>query len=156
MAVLRATRGKVDHPALHGPRRRTHVLRSLIQETARVLKAVFPQSIKVETDIPDHLRTICSNGTHLYQVLLNLCLNARDAMPSGGRLRIGAANVVLDETAGGSLPEANQQTYVSIRVADTGTRIPDDIRSKILGAFFYNTRSWPRQGSWTIQCGQNR
>ena len=108
----------------------------LVEETARVLKSTFPQSIKIKTAIPSDLHPVSGNITHLYQVLLNLCLNARDAMPSGGTLKIEASNVVLDEIAIRCLPEAKPGTYVLINVADTGIGMPDEIASKIFEPFY--------------------
>jgi PAS domain S-box-containing protein len=111
-------------------------IRRLVVDTARVLKSTFPQTIKINTVIPADLHPVCGNITHLYQVLLNLCLNARDAMPSGGTLKIEASNVTLDETAVRRLPEAKPGTYVLINVADTGIGMSHEITSKIFDAFY--------------------
>src|SRR5262249_15955623 len=63
-------------------------MKSLIEETVSILKNTFPESIRIDYRIPEDLCAVCGNRTHLYQVLLNLCVNARDAMTSGGTLSI--------------------------------------------------------------------
>jgi len=108
----------------------------LIEETAKILRCSFPPWITIETAVPADLHTVFGNPTHLYQVLLNLCVNGRDAMASGGTLKIRAANVVLDDTAARHLPEAEPGTYVSISVADTGSGIPAEIANRIFEPFF--------------------
>jgi two-component system cell cycle sensor histidine kinase/response regulator CckA len=108
----------------------------LIDEIARLLRSTFPQSIRIETTIPADLHSVFGNPTHLYQVLLNLCMNARDAMPCGGILRIAAANAVFDKNVVQTLPEATPGTYVLISVADTGIGIPPEITRKIFEPFF--------------------
>jgi CheY-like chemotaxis protein len=74
--------------------------------------------------------------TQLHQVLLNLSVNARDAMPYGGRLEIKLANLVLDEGYTAMNPEARPGPHVVIEVSDTGTGIPPEIRNKIFEPFF--------------------
>jgi two-component system cell cycle sensor histidine kinase/response regulator CckA len=108
----------------------------LIQETVRVLKGTFPPSIKIETTIPGDLYFVRGNATHLYQVVLNLCLNARDAMPSGGTLEIGAAKIVLNSASDTSIPKMMPGAYILIHVADTGVGIPAEITEHIFDPFF--------------------
>jgi PAS domain S-box-containing protein len=108
----------------------------LVQETASVIKATFPQSIQIDTAIPEDLHSVSGNATHLYQVLINLCVNARDAMPCGGVLTIAAANVTLDKTAVLKAHQAKPGGYVLISVADTGTGIPAEITAEIFKPFF--------------------
>ena len=110
-------------------------LRYLIQETVGVLKRVFPESISIKTRIATDLWAIVGNATHVYQVLVNLCVNARDAMPNGGALTIEAHN-----TACGGAPSSGHgekgSRYVLIKVSDTGTGIPAEIIDKVFEPFF--------------------
>ena len=108
----------------------------LITETEKILKSGFPKSIKIETAIAQDLWTVVGNTTQLYQVLLNLCLNARDSMPSGGTLTIEAGNLVLDAGGAESLPEAKPGEYVVLKVTDTGAGIPVELTGKIFEPFF--------------------
>ncbi|MEJ1972530.1 MAG: ATP-binding protein [Lacunisphaera sp.] len=76
------------------------------------------------------------NPTQLHQVMLNLCVNARDAMPEGGTLRLRAENRVLDAAQAGALPDARPGNYLVIEVSDTGTGIAPEILSRIWEPFF--------------------
>jgi signal transduction histidine kinase len=78
-------------------------------------------------------------------VLLNLCVNARDAMPGGGRLALCAENVRLDEQRAGLIPDAKPGPYVVIQVTDTGHGIPREIANKIFDPFF--TTKEPGKGT---------
>jgi PAS domain S-box-containing protein len=111
-------------------------LGSLISGTERILRSTFPNSIKIKVMIPPERCTIAGSTTQLHQMLLNLCLNARDAMPSGGTVSIEASNVVLDTTAISRWPAAIPGKYVAVTVADTGHGIPNDLTGKIFEPFF--------------------
>ncbi|MDL5503516.1 MAG: histidine phosphotransferase family protein, partial [Candidatus Methanoperedens sp.] len=67
----------------------------VIREIEKVLKETFPRSIEIRTDIEKDLFTISGDATQLHQVLMNLCVNARDAMPDGGTLSITASNFFI-------------------------------------------------------------
>ena len=109
--------------------------RYLIKETAEMLSVAFPKSIKIKTRIASKLRSIVSSATHLHQVLINLCLNASDAMPGGGTLTIEAKNVHLKR--GSCAPsEVNPGNYILIKVTDTGIGIPAEIIDKVFEPFF--------------------
>jgi PAS domain S-box-containing protein len=108
----------------------------LVQETARIVQETFPKSIVFRLRLPGELWPIAGDPTQLHQVLLNLCVNARDAMPEGGTLEMGAEHVELDELSCKANPEAKAGTYVALKVADTGTGIPPGILDKIFEPFF--------------------
>jgi signal transduction histidine kinase len=76
--------------------RMTLQVQHLILEIEQIAKQTFPKSIEVYTDLPSDLWTVSGNATHLHQVLMNLCVNARDAMPNGGTLSISAENLFID------------------------------------------------------------
>lgn len=117
----------------------------LIREIQKLLKDTLPRSILVETDVPKDLWTIKGVPTHLNQVLMNLCVNARDAMPNGGKLTITGANVVVDEAYLQSHPDAPRGACVVLTVSDTGTGIPAEVMKKIFDPFF--TTKEPGKGT---------
>ncbi len=110
--------------------------RHLIHEVVRMLQDTLPKSIAVKQQLPAHLWAITGDTTQLYQVVMNLCVNARDAMPEGGALSIRAENVNLNAEAVKSNLDASPGDFVVITVADTGMGIPAEIRSKIFEPFF--------------------
>ena len=123
------------------PERVDHVLkapvRHVLREIAQFAQETFPRSIQVQTEFAGDLGSVQANATQLHQVLLNLCVNARDAMsPGGGILLLRARNVLLDEHYVSMKPEARVGPYVHLQVSDTGCGIPDAIRSRIFEAFF--------------------
>ena len=108
----------------------------LIRETVSVLRSVFPESITIKTRIASDLWTIVGNATHVYQVLVNLCVNARDAMPKGGVLTIDAQNTVLGAAQSSDSNRAKGKRHVLIKVSDTGIGIPNEIIDKVFEPFF--------------------
>jgi PAS domain S-box-containing protein len=108
----------------------------LIREMQKIAEETFPKSITVRADLTDGLWVVSGQATPLQQVLLNLCVNARDAMPQGGSLSLSAENVTLDERAARSNPKARPGPYVLIKVADTGSGIPPDVMDRIFDPFF--------------------
>ncbi len=103
-----------------------------IADLKKILDETFPKSIQIITDIPTGLWSIYGDVTQFQQVLLNLCVNARDAMPSGGTLTIRARNDFLKE--GGARQRPGQ--YVDLEVSDTGEGIPAENLDKIFEPFF--------------------
>ncbi|OLE16503.1 MAG: hypothetical protein AUI36_37300 [Cyanobacteria bacterium 13_1_40CM_2_61_4] len=111
-------------------------VRHLIAELEKIMQDTFPRSIQIGTHLPKDLWTIIGDSTQLYQVLLNLSVNARDAMPDGGRLQIEAGNLLLDEPDLMRRPGAKPGPYVVLSVSDTGTGIPPHAIDKIFDPFF--------------------
>jgi PAS domain S-box-containing protein len=111
-------------------------LAQLIPEILRVAKETFPKNIEVEFAAPKDLWRVTGDRTQLHQVFLNLCVNARDALPHGGRIVVGMENTVLDETYVSMNPEARCGPFVMVKVADTGTGIPLDVRDRVFEPFF--------------------
>jgi len=110
--------------------------RHLISEIEKILKETFPKSIEIRTDVPKDLWAITGDPTQLHQVLMNLCVNARDAMPNGGRLNISAENIFIDENYARMNIDAHVGPYIAISVLDTGTGIPPGIMNRIFEPFF--------------------
>jgi len=118
-----------------GPRGAVQV-RHLINDMVHLARETFPRNIEVERNSPGDLWPVEADPTQLHQVLMNLCVNARDAMPKGGRLSIGAANVRLTEPTARINPLAKPGPYVVLSVADTGEGIPPEIIDRIFDPFF--------------------
>jgi len=108
----------------------------LVNELARLAKDTFPRSILIKTQIAERLRPVMGDVTQLHQVLLNLCVNARDAMPNGGTLSIEAENIILKEKQTPMHPEPLSGPHVILSVSDTGTGIPPDLLDKMFDPFF--------------------
>jgi two-component system, cell cycle sensor histidine kinase and response regulator CckA len=111
-------------------------VRHLIGEIKQIARETFPKFINVYTDIPQDLWTVSGDATQLHQVLMNLCVNARDAMPDGGTLSISAKNVFIDENYAWMNVDAKVGSYIAITVSDTGTGIPPEILERIFEPFF--------------------
>ncbi|MFQ5798707.1 MAG: ATP-binding protein, partial [Bacteroidota bacterium] len=94
------------------------------------------KSIEIRTAIQKGLWAVVGDATQLHQVLMNLCVNALDAMPKGGKLTIKADNVRLDETYARTHLEAKAGPYVMITVSDTGIGMPPGIINRIFEPFF--------------------
>jgi PAS domain S-box-containing protein len=116
-------------------------LRSVVDETRSIVETTFPKGIELTTSVPDDLWEIVGDRTQLEQVLLNLCVNARDAVTERGRITIEAENIEAGHAAGG----AGMQPHVVLRVCDDGVGIPADAVDRVFEPFF--TSKEPRQGS---------
>ena len=110
--------------------------RHLLREIEALAAETFPKGIRVESDVAADLWPVFGDATQLHQALMNLCVNARDAMPEGGVLTLEASNIVLSEAAAGKIPGAQPGSYACLRVTDTGTGIPPEIEAKIFEPFF--------------------
>lgn len=108
----------------------------LLRDIEKIARDTFLKTIQVRTIAPRTLRTLLGDPTQIHQMLLNLCVNARDAMPNGGALNVSAENVSLDEQYAVLNPEAKPGPYILITVEDTGTGIPPEIIDKIFDPFF--------------------
>jgi nitrogen-specific signal transduction histidine kinase/ActR/RegA family two-component response regulator len=108
----------------------------IILEIQQVAKETFPRNIEIRTDIPEDLFSIYGDATQLHQVIMNLCVNARDSMPDYGKLSITASNFFIDENYVRLHTEAKVGSYVVIAVSDTGIGIPPRILDRIFEPFF--------------------
>ncbi len=120
-------------------------LEPLTAELGRLIRQTFPRSIEVRLNVPKDLWLVRADPTQIHQVLMNLCVNARDAMPEGGRLALTAANVTLDDNQARVHPDARPGQYVRLHVEDTGVGIPPAQLDRIFDPFF--TTKEPGKGT---------
>jgi two-component system, cell cycle sensor histidine kinase and response regulator CckA len=108
----------------------------LLIDIQKIVQQTLPKSIEIARDIPADLWTVLGDLTQLHQVLMNLCVNARDAMPQGGTLSIVAVNRSIDAAAASKHLDAQVGDYVVISVSDTGTGIQPQLMHRIFDPFF--------------------
>ena len=149
----------VEHSANHAAEMVRHLLafakgsegkrvsltpRRLLEEMEKIIKGTFPKNILVRLRVPKELPTVLGDATQLHQVLLNLCVNARDAMPDGGTLTLEAELVdaaALAELAADPPPAQ----CIVLRVTDTGSGIAPEVLERIFDPFF--TTKEPESGT---------
>lgn len=108
----------------------------LLKDVIKILGETFPKSISIKYEIPSDLDSILADATQIHQVLMNLSVNARDAMPQGGVLRISAENRELDESYALMNLEAKPGRYVSFTIEDSGTGMPPEVVNRIFEPFY--------------------
>lgn len=109
----------------------------LLAEVVNIARQTFPKNIEIERDISTrNLWTVSADATQLHQVFMNLCVNARDAMPNGGTLSIAAENLLADENYVRMNLDAHLGSYVVITVSDTGCGISPEVIERIFDPFF--------------------
>ena len=123
---------------------------TLLREVVDVARQGFPNSIEIRVDIPsrdtDRFHgAVAVDSTHLHQIFMNLCVNARDAMPNGGLLTISLDHVTVTEAIAAKDPEMLAGYYMVITVADTGIGMAADVRDRIFDPFF--TTKTPDHGT---------
>jgi two-component system, cell cycle sensor histidine kinase and response regulator CckA len=127
--ILSFTRGVESKPTI------TQV-GDLLVEIQKIIQQAFPKNIELSIDLPQDLCSITADATMLHQVFMNLCVNARDAMPEGGKLQIVAENLAIDENYARMHVDAQVGAYVVVTIADTGTGIAPEIIDRIFDPFF--------------------
>jgi PAS domain S-box-containing protein len=127
--VLTFARGVEGERVLINPRH-------LIDEMVEIARKTFPKSIEVTGQHPEYPWSISGDPTQLHQVLLNLSMNARDAMANGGSLVLAAENLEVDDNYAAMMPGAKAGSYATLRVSDTGVGMPRALLEKIFEPFF--------------------
>lgn len=117
----------------------------LLRELRQLINQTFPKSIDIQIYIPEGLWMIVGDNTQLHQVLMNLCINARDAMPNGGVLSLLPENLWIDEQYAKMELEAKVGPYLVVTISDTGVGIAPDILDRIFDPFF--TTKEPGKGT---------
>ncbi|WP_009632313.1 hybrid sensor histidine kinase/response regulator [Synechocystis sp. PCC 7509] len=111
-------------------------IKHLILEVEQIVRETFPKSIVFSTDVDSKLWTVLGDATQLHQVLMNLVVNALDAMPNGGTLKTSAKNIYIDENYARLHIDAQPGSYITIAIADTGTGIAPEVLARIFEPFF--------------------
>jgi two-component system, cell cycle sensor histidine kinase and response regulator CckA len=117
-------------------KRKSLQISNLLLEIQSIIQQTFPENIELSIDLPADLWLIAADATLLHQVFMNLCVNARDAMPQGGKLSITAENLVINESLVQMHLEAKVGAYLVVTVADTGMGISPKIMNNIFDPFF--------------------
>jgi PAS domain S-box-containing protein len=108
----------------------------IIRETERIIARTILDRIRMRSSIPDDLWKIAADPTQVRQILQNLCVNSRDAMPKGGEISLSAENIEIDEPYVALVPEARPGRFVAIEVRDTGCGIAPELMGRIFDPFF--------------------
>jgi PAS domain S-box-containing protein len=111
-------------------------INALMVDSARLLRPALGERVEIESSFEENLWPALVDPTQLTTALLNLAVNARDAMPSGGKLTLETRNVVLDASYAETNADVEPGNYVLVAVSDTGTGIPQAIRDKVFEPFF--------------------
>jgi PAS domain S-box-containing protein len=125
----------------HQPFRLEHLTKELVS----LLRETFPKSIRLRSSFTADLWSVIGDATKIHQVLMNLCINARDAMPEGGTITISLKNFSVDEAYAKLHGDAEPGAYVCLSVSDTGTGMSAEIKEKIFDPFF--TTKEPGKGT---------
>lgn len=116
-----------------------------LKDIAQIVRETFPKSIQLDLVVEKGLPGIVADPTQIHQVLLNLCVNARDAMPQGGTLTLSARQVLVDATLAHLFKDVQPGSHVLLEVQDTGEGIPRELLDRIFDPFF--TTKKPGQGT---------
>ena len=111
-------------------------LNEIVGELGKMLRRTLGEDISLKTDLGSDLWTIEADAGHVEQILMNLVLNARDAMPAGGEVRVDTFNYTSDGRETDSLPAIAPGDYVGLRVSDNGLGMPPEVRDRIFEPFF--------------------
>lgn len=126
LSFARGVEGKRFHLQVH----------HLMREVNNLVRQTLPRSIEVSASVPDSLWSVVGDATQLHQVFMNLCVNARDAMPEGGTLTIEGENLTVDEVCSTMYSKVSPGQYVVITVSDTGTGMTPEVMNRIFDPFF--------------------
>jgi len=108
----------------------------IVKDMAGILRRILEETIDIETVTPDNLWSCEVDPAQLENALLNLAVNARDAMPNGGRLTIETANARVGDDSDTADNEVTPGEYVTLAVSDTGSGIPEEVQSHVFEPFF--------------------
>ncbi|HEX9252293.1 MAG TPA: ATP-binding protein, partial [Ignavibacteriaceae bacterium] len=108
----------------------------LLSEIAKVVSQTFPANIILEEKVDTGLHNIIGNGTEIYQILLNLCVNAKESIEGIGKIVLSASNLIIDDTNIINYPLLDRGKFVKFSVSDTGSGIDEENLSKIFDPYF--------------------
>lgn len=108
----------------------------LITDVSKIVRETLPHGVEIEVDVPRNVWAVVGDATQIHQVLMNLCLNARDAMPEGGRLSLAANNITLAKEDVWMIDGVQPGKYVQISVTDTGLGMNQELIDRAFEPFF--------------------
>ena len=108
----------------------------LLSEIAKVVSQTFPSNITLEEKVDMGLHNIIGNGTEIYQILLNLCVNAKESIEGNGKIVLSGSNLLVDDSNTINYPLLDRGRFVKFSVSDTGTGIDEENLSKIFDPYF--------------------
>jgi signal transduction histidine kinase len=108
----------------------------LLNEISKVITQTFPKKILFEKKVDENLKDVLGNGTEIYQVLLNLCVNAKEAIEGQGTIKLTASNITIDENNLFKYPLLNKGKFVHFSVNDNGSGIEEENLQKIFDPYF--------------------
>jgi PAS domain S-box-containing protein len=111
-------------------------VRQLLREMGKLIRETYPRNLRLAVTVPSELWPVVGDATQIHQALMNLCVNARDAMPDGGTLTLAADNVTLDAASSALMPDTKPGPHVLLCVSDTGAGIPAAELGHIFDPFF--------------------
>jgi CheY-like chemotaxis protein len=111
-------------------------LNTIIGELGRMLQRVIGEDINLSTTLVEDLWSVRADPSQMEQVIINLAVNARDAMPHGGHLSIVTANIVLDQASAARQLDAHPGEYVTLSISDTGVGMDEEVKNRIFEPFF--------------------
>jgi two-component system cell cycle sensor histidine kinase/response regulator CckA len=111
-------------------------LNALVSEQEKMIRRLIGEDIQFSVRCDPHLHRICADPVQIQQVILNLVVNARDAMPTGGNLTLATRNVDLDENFARDHPKAPPGSYVLLEASDTGCGMPPEVLARLFEPFF--------------------
>ena len=121
-------------------------MQQLLEEVALFATETFPRSIRVEEQIPLDLWQVNANLSQIHQVLLNLCVNARDAMSHGGTLSLRAENCLVDAVAATKIEGGRAGSFLVLQVDDTGTGFSPAVLAKMWQPFITTKKAGKGSG----------
>jgi CheY-like chemotaxis protein len=120
-------------------------LNEVVSGVAKMLQSVIGEQVRLRLECSSNLPSVCADAGMIEQVLMNLALNARDAMPRGGQLVIGTTHVVFDESRLSAHPLARPGEFATIQVSDTGCGMKPEVFARVFEPFF--TTKQPGEGT---------
>jgi signal transduction histidine kinase/CheY-like chemotaxis protein len=141
------TRGLLSYGKPTAKRKEKVSLNNLLEDISKVINQTFPRWLKFNNRVNQGLFNIMGNGTEIYQVLLNLCVNAKEAMEEKGILNLSAENITIDDRNNYLYPFLNKGDYIYLYVEDTGSGITEENLRKIFDPYFSTKKKESGSGS---------
>lgn len=127
--LLALSRKQIMQPRIIDPN-------EVVNRTQKMLVRLLGEDIQLNTSLADDIHPVLCDPGQIEQIVLNLAVNARDAMPTGGHLTIETANVMLDANYARTHPDAHSGPHVMIAVSDTGCGMDAETRARIFDPFY--------------------